>query len=65
MLFCESVKLFRLKYKWKSYHDCEEDEIVKWFPLYEGDAMFPAQFCKNFQKIIFKCAQICHVKKTF
>merc|ERR1719209_2039974 len=22
-------------------HDCEEDEIVKWFPLYEGDAMFP------------------------
>ena len=25
-----------------AYHDCEKDEIVKWFPLYEGDAMFPA-----------------------
>ena len=26
-----------------AYHDCEKDEIVKWFPLYEGDAMFPAR----------------------
>ena len=26
-----------------SYHDCEKNEIVKWFPLYEGDAMFPAR----------------------
>ena len=32
-----------------SYHDCEENEIVKWFPLYEGDAMFPAKFVM-FQK---------------
>ena len=26
-----------------AYHDCEKDEIVKWFPLYEGDTMFPAR----------------------
>ena len=26
-----------------THHDCEENEIVKWFPLYEGDAMFPAK----------------------
>ena len=26
-----------------AYHDCEKDEIVKWFPLYEGDAMFPVR----------------------
>ena len=39
-----------------THHDCEENEIVKWFPLYEGDAMFPAKKNVMFQAktIVFK-----------
>ena len=49
-----------------SYHNCEENEIVKWFPLYEGDAMFPAQICyfmfraqiSYVLEILFKCTYL-------
>ena len=39
------VKQRRIFVTTETHHDCEENEIVKWFPLYEGDAMFPAQIC--------------------
>ena len=49
-----------------THHDCEENEIVKWFPFYEGDAMFPAQICYlmfpaqscYILKILFKCTKL-------
>ena len=36
-----------------THHDCEENEIVKWFPLYEGDAMFPAKRTWCFKQRLF------------
>ena len=47
-----------------THHDCEENEIVKWFPLYEGDAMFPAKRTWCFKQRLFFSKNI-PLKKRF